>query len=814
MPRVARNLNMVLEETRAVGRRIVVAGTVLSQTASGALAATTTTTARREMAQPMSGGLESNPALVWRNASEVQSCSVSTVRRVFSAPFVTYLARFLLTYDRGSRLLWRAAGEEIPLSWDESRVRRRRKEQFAEFESSVEAGLCPYAAKCTQSPQLGVRQLLSLLRSRYGQMADGSRQLALLFSLLEPPYQPQDAIAALSAKAQNATVLGVEVVDGGAVAATRREAAEIGLRPPRLPSPALAAYGALGAKAAFFGVPRIEPTGRVLGFVIEDGGCGYENKLPPEVRVAPPSEGRAARAVAVVDNKNGTVVRLDVLDPGSGYLESDAASVEIEPAADASKCGTVAAASPVFEYAVVGIQLLQGDNYGYTTAQSLELNVPEPAKMDGLELARPPKFKVVLAPNVDVQEGFQRGAALWAPRDAASSSLTSLLSPSYGVPIWDGARHRFPAKELGTVRPARFIRRDVALSPSQLAKLALAGALCTSATRAALNPLEVAKTRKQAGRQLQSDEDRWLAVDASAASGAALGACSFAVYELLRRQLPRIAVALAKDPSIPAQYELQLELLACLFAVLVAAAAVAPFEAAKVKIMLDDHHTGNLASALASIAKGDGHARQINPIVNLWASFWPLVARELPFTTAKLVTYSTTQAVLFSLLPAARERPIAALAVSCFSGALAGAAGAALSAPADAVVTELASGKHGDDPLAALAAVLEPRNATACQPEIRRSFGGSGPSELNVLAAANSTHVATHYHGNNNLMEKVLGALPRLFAGVKERMLLFSVIITVQLVLFDFARSLLKVTPDDLSLSIDVFADRLTFYDY
>lgn len=796
-----------------MGRRMVVAGTVLSQTVSGAFAAATTTTPTREMAQPMSGGLESNPALVWRNASELQSCAVSSVRRVFSEPFVTYLARFLLTYDRGSRLLWRAAGEEIPLSWDESRVRRRRKEQFAEFESSVEAGLCPYAAKCTQSPQLGVRQLLSLLRSRYGQMADGSRQLALLFSLLEPPYQPQDAIAALSAKAQNATVLGIEVVDGGALAATRRAAAEIGLRPPRLASPALAAYGALGAKAAFFGVPRIEPTGRVLGFVIDDGGCGYESKLPPEVRVAPPSEGSAARAVAVVDNKNGTVVRLDVLDPGSGYLESDAASVEIEPAADASKCGTVAAASPVFEYTVVGVQLLQGDNFGYTTAQSLELNVPEPAKMDGLELARPPKLKVVLAPNVDVQEGFQRGAALWAPRDAASSSLTSLLSPSYGVPIWDGARHRFPAKELGTVRPARSIRRDVALTAPQLAKLALAGALCTSATRAALNPLEVAKTRKQAGRELQNDEDRWLAVDASAASGAALGACSFAVYELLRRQLPRVAVALAKDPAIPAQYELQLELLACLFAVLVAAAAVAPFEAAKVKLMLDDH-TGNLGSALASIAKGDGHAGQIDAIMNLWASFWPLVARELPFTTAKLVTYSTTQAVLFSLLPAARERPIAALAVSCFSGALAGAAGAALSAPADAVVTELASGKHGDDPFAALAAVLEPRNVTGPQLELRTTFEEDGTSEVNVLAAANSTYMAAHYHGSNSLVGNVLDALPRLFAGVKERMLLFSVIITVQLVLFDFARSLLKVTPDDLSLSIDVFADRLTFYDY
>ena len=59
----------------------------------------------------------------------------------------------------------------------------------------------------------------------------------------------------------------------------------------------------------------------------------------------------------------------------------------------------------------------------------------------------------------------------------------------------------------------------------------------------------------------------------------------------------------------------------------------------------------------------------------------------------------------------------------------------------------------------------------------------------------------------------LVAALPRLFRGVKERMVLFAIIITVQLVLFDFSRSFLHVSPDNLSLSLDVFADRLSFYD-
>jgi len=38
------------------------------------------------------------------------------------------------------------------------------------------------------------------------------------------------------------------------------------------------------------------------------------------------------------------------------------------------------------------------------------------------------------------------------------------------------------------------------------------------------------------------------------------------------------------------------------------------------------------------------------------------------------------------------------------------------------------------------------------------------------------------------------------------------VIIAVQLILFDFFRDKLQVAPEDLSLSLDVFADRLSFY--
>lgn len=326
------------------------------------------------------------------------------------------------------------------------------------------------------------------------------------------------------------------------------------------------------------------------------------------------------------------------------------------------------------------------------------------------------------------------------------------------------------------------VRRPVELRGGQLVRLALAGAICTATTRAVLNPLELSKTRAQAAASGGARDDDaahgaaspWLGVEATAAAGAALGTSSFGVYELLQRALPKLSNAFFADPGFATAHELELSLASSFGAVLVAAALVAPLEAAKVRLMLSEEPSPpSLRSSLLAVAT-DGD--ELRP-AKLWDGFYPLLARELPFTTAKLLVYSSAQQALFQLLPAARERPLASLGVTIFCGALAGAAGALLSTPADAVVTELATGKHGSDWTKALAAIT----------------GAEGEAE----AAGPG-----------------LAAVPRLFAGAAQRCLLFAVIITVQLLLFDFCRDKLQVSPENLSLGLDVFADRLSFYEY
>ena len=94
-----------------------------------------------------------NPALVWKVGQAASTCDARRVKKGFPETFVNYLSRFLLAYDDGSRALWRGSSAEIPLAWDEARVRRQRATQFAKFAASVEAGLCVYAEKST-TPQL------------------------------------------------------------------------------------------------------------------------------------------------------------------------------------------------------------------------------------------------------------------------------------------------------------------------------------------------------------------------------------------------------------------------------------------------------------------------------------------------------------------------------------------------------------------------------------------------------------------------------------------------------------------------------------
>lgn len=317
---------------------------------------------------------------------------------------------------------------------EEAVVELRRK-RFESLAKTVELGLRDY------SGERGETALLSLMRSRYGSTYDGKRQLAILFTFLEGSAQPVAAISKLVAAADNATVMSVDVVDGGSgytlsskqlpeawlskssgsrnatyaadAAAEARAVGEDGAaafaavaQAPVRPSGKLWVAGSrpgqwlngaalprvvlseplaprvkdrqsMTQAQAVAQVVGLEATGIMRAVVLRSGGSGYQT--PPTVTIAPPANpaGRAASAVAVL-GQDGAVVAVRLTDAGSGYESSkDGFQVPVEFYGDHG--GAVALADGLLDLRVNAIRVVsQGFGYGTTQPLAVVIEPPPP----------------------------------------------------------------------------------------------------------------------------------------------------------------------------------------------------------------------------------------------------------------------------------------------------------------------------------------------------------------------------------------------------------------------------------------------------
>ena len=226
------------------------------------------------------------------------SCVPANARKAFGPKFVNYLARFLLAYDSQTRG-WARACARAAVQLGRRRLPRRASSSWASSRARSSSRSAIRRRRQVGRPAdakgRGARaQLLTLLRSRYGNRSDALRQLALLFSLLPPGVQPTSTIEALVAEQEDRETSGVIVIDGGSLVLSDNGLLK-GLPPPALPKPA--APTSMKPSAAKAAKPFLRPTGRVLTLAVTSGGRGYDPAAPPLVSLtAPLNGGRAARA--------------------------------------------------------------------------------------------------------------------------------------------------------------------------------------------------------------------------------------------------------------------------------------------------------------------------------------------------------------------------------------------------------------------------------------------------------------------------------------------------------------------------------------
>ena len=174
-------------------------------------------------------------------------------------------------------------------------------------------------------------------------------------------------------------------------------------------------------------------------------------------------------------------------------------------------------------------------------------------------------------------------------------------------------------------------------------------------------------------------------------------------------------------------------------------------------------------------------------VLSLWAGLGPLLLREMLFSLPKFLVFQSGSAFLLARFPGIADTPTNAddLLVSLVAGAAAGVAGAIVSSPADALLTKQSSG----------------------------GSGGGGASKQSGSSATSAPSFQPFAEGATESDDQGFD-LSTVFAGAGVRCIFFAASISVQFLLYDYFRVLLRVSPSDLTEGLDVFADRLSFYNY
>jgi hypothetical protein len=316
----------------------------------------------------------------------------------YNLSFVTYLSRFLLCFDEDCQKWWYSRAAELPRLAKAQQIDSIRYQQFAAFSASVEVGLQFYGGNN------GPKQLLGSLIRRYCPDADtlraereeaglsplsasaeaqklreieeARRQLTIMFGLMEE-NQPVDEITTLLAAIDNGFISSIEIVDPGAGYAPGYGAPFVQFPPPD----AGPDYETATGRA------ELVPNGKILRLDVINRGSGYLK--PPTVTISPPeaaafTTGTAAttaegRAVVFKQGPNkGRVEKVVLVDPGAGYTENEIIKVKLSPPDMSSLQGAVTAtAKAVLEYEVGGITVVKGGS-GYAVEKPINVFVEPP----------------------------------------------------------------------------------------------------------------------------------------------------------------------------------------------------------------------------------------------------------------------------------------------------------------------------------------------------------------------------------------------------------------------------------------------------
>ena len=537
-------------------------------------------------------------------------------------------------------------------------------------------------------------------------------------------------------------------------------------------------------------------------------GARYAEDEIITVRLSPPETsdaegGQSASAVAILEYE---VSGIDLLSNGTGYAVEKPISVDIEPPPFTSR---VNMNDPIIIESILGAD-------GKTDPQRLEdfllsevTNATSAAKRSNM-LGRLPKntpASAVAYAKADRLDSYtssfeSQGSSQFV--SGRGEALSNLDSPQFGVqirgtpprstqlqalipagvglvfdytigqyslavdPDFVAGGFFFPSSQKYQTFDPEFgprgrtpIERDMDLGFPTYLRFLAAGAICSSGVHLALTPIDVVKTKVQTDPENFPNlfvgfkkvfQDGGLSEFFRGWAPTFVGfffwgGFAFAITEALRRLFqswvmhsPELAGMNLEVPIIVASAGL---------AAIVGSCVICPFEAVRIRSVAQPDYGKNAVDICSRMVREEG-------IKALFSAVPVFLAKEIPFAIAKFTVFDLSTEYLYREFPAATEDIQLSLLVSLAGGTLGGIAAGIVSNPADATISEMKKGQSSMGPVQAVTLVLE-----------KGGIGG-------------------------------------LFRGLPLRLIFYSLMISMQFLVYDAVRIALGVGSDDLKLYLDV----------
>lgn len=785
--------------------------------------------------------------------------TLKAAEETYNVRFITYLSRILLNFDEECQRWWYKRASDIPRTASIDQVESIRLNQFGAFSASVEVGLQEYQG--LNGPKLLMKNLLL----RYGndidelkqqrsqlnlpplnekeeerlerEVREARRQIALLFGLLGT-YQPTEDITRLLAKIDNGSIEEVKILNHGSGYAP-------GYGSPKVIFPPPEAGNDENDRAQ--GRAILRPNGKILRVDIINRGFGYSKS--PVVTISPPAnaekgdivETATAKAYLFRDGINkGRIEKIEITNAGRGYSENELVKVNISPPELSKESGgekcTVKA---VLEYEVASIQVTNpGKNYA--TEKPLKVTIENPPPTSRINLNDPlsiseyakivknglmPPFDPAVATavpvsksnsynrfrqdsDIKIQEFSSKQAStgsmskrtssvkisaagdidsdtprpFWRLGNTSSSTLLQLLPAGIGL-IYDSKTNRYelvsgdsvidydwsdyisPGKPIDPYfgpRGRSPIEREKKLDASTIIRFYLAGAICCSSVHLLLTPIDVVKTNIQTNPKKYIDpvttfrlvlEERgvlgFFAGWVPTFFGFFIsGGISYLAFEIFRRYYTDLI------GDVAYLYEIPIILAASFTSAVLGCLAFAPTESIRIRSVAQPDYAENAIGVAKRMIDEEG-------IITLFSAVPAFLLKEIPYTITKFTVFDLSTEFAYDAFPAAREDIQLSLLVSLVCGSLAGISAAVVSNPADATISEMKKVKSDDGPITTFLKLVEEGGASA------------------------------------------------LFRGLGVRMVFYTLIVSLQFLVYDVVRFSLGIGSDDLKLYLDVLGGAL-----